>query len=363
MGRLDRYLFRTFSIEALTLFSVAAFLLFLVQCLRLFDLVTDRSQGLDALIGQALLGMPSLSVLILYVCFGIALGRALRSLQARYELQVIHASALVGSLARSIAAFALGGAVVVLLLTHLIQPMSERATTNWTASIAADLVSRSMVPNRFTEVFNGVSMSIRSRDIEGRITGFFADDRRDPALQRTYFADSAIITRDELGYVLRMQDGAIQQMTPDGRFSEVSFSRYDLALDKLAASTEPDKALNETTSFEIVGHALSGQELSRQEFDALVRRTAEGVRVIALCLFVGALGAFPTGRRGGFRLPIELTAMAFAFIERGITTYAPLPKPWDALAGSLVLIFAGIVILLVRHGPPLRRKRQEAAPA
>jgi lipopolysaccharide export system permease protein len=348
MGRLDRYLFRTFSIEALTLFSVAAFLLFLVQCLRLFDLVTDRSQGLDALIGQALLGMPSLSVLILYVCFGIALGRALRSLQARYELQVIHASALVGSLARSIAAFALGGAVVVL---------------NWTASIAADLVSRSMVPNRFTEVFNGVSMSIRSRDIEGRITGFFADDRRDPALQRTYFADSAIITRDELGYVLRMQDGAIQQMTPDGRFSEVSFSRYDLALDKLAASTEPDKALNETTSFEIVGHALSGQELSRQEFDALVRRTAEGVRVIALCLFVGALGAFPTGRRGGFRLPIELTAMAFAFIERGITTYAPLPKPWDSMAGSLVLIFAGIVILLVRHGPPLRRKRPEAAPA
>jgi len=350
-----------FSLEAVTLFSVAAFLLFLVQCLRLFDLVTDRSQGLWALIGQALLGMPSISVVMLYVCFGIALGRGLRGLQNRSELQIIHVSALTPSLRRAIIAFALCGALLLLLITHLVEPASKRSTTNWTASIAADLVSRSMVPGRFTDVFDGVSMSIQSRDHQGRITGFFADDRRDPQSERTYFAKSAIITRDEQGYILRMEDGAIQLLTDAGRFSEISFVRYDLVLDELAATVEEGQPLGETTSLEIIGRALSAGQLDAREFDALIRRSAEGVRVIVMCLFVGALAGFPTGRRTGWQIPIELTVLGAAFIERGLTTYAPIPKPFDAIGGSLVVLAIGLGVVLVRRGPPMRRKRRLTA--
>ena len=82
----------------MALFGVAAFLLFLIQCLRLFDLVSSRGQSLLTLLGQAALGMPSLGVVVLYVCLAIGLGRALRTLQDRSELQIIHASALVPSL-------------------------------------------------------------------------------------------------------------------------------------------------------------------------------------------------------------------------------------------------------------------------
>ena len=50
MARLSRYLLRLFWSEAMALFAVAAFLLFLIQCLRLFDLVSDKGQGLLALV-------------------------------------------------------------------------------------------------------------------------------------------------------------------------------------------------------------------------------------------------------------------------------------------------------------------------
>ena len=42
MTRLSRYLLRLFWSQAMGLFAVAAFLLFLIQCLRLFDLVSGQ---------------------------------------------------------------------------------------------------------------------------------------------------------------------------------------------------------------------------------------------------------------------------------------------------------------------------------
>ncbi len=62
MGRLSRYLLRLFTVEAMALFGIAAFLLFLIQCLRLFDFVAGREQSLWTLLGQALLGMPGLGI-------------------------------------------------------------------------------------------------------------------------------------------------------------------------------------------------------------------------------------------------------------------------------------------------------------
>src|SRR5690606_10352130 len=152
------------------------------------------------------LGMPSLGVVVFYVCLGIGLGRALRGLQESSELLVIHAGALLPALMRAALVYALGGTLVVLALAHIVDPASNRATRLWSENIAADLVSRSMVPHRFTEVLGGVSMVIGSRDAQGQITDFFMDDSRDAAMRRTYLAERALITRDAHGYILRMFD-------------------------------------------------------------------------------------------------------------------------------------------------------------
>ncbi len=363
MARLSRYLLKLFSVEAAALFAVAALLLFLIQCLRLFDLVSTRGQSLFTLLGQAALGMPSLGIVFLYVCLAIGLGRALRTLQDRSELQIIHVNALVPALMQAVLAYALGGMVLLLGLAHIVEPASVRTTSAWSESIAADLVSRSMIPHRFTEIVDGVSMIIGSRDAEGQITDFFADDTRNVALRRTYFANSALITRDDQGFVLRLRDGSIQQLSAAKRLSEISFTRYDLALDALTGDVDAGgDSLARTSSLEIIGKALRGKDLSRNEGRALVRRTVEGLRVVALCLFVAALAIFPTGNRRRISAPIELVALGAAFAERGITSYVKLPSPIDLVGGPLLLMLAALVILAIRFRVfvPLRIKRQPA---
>lgn len=362
MTRLSRYLLRLFSVEAMALFAVAAFLLFLIQCLRLFDLVSTRGQSLLTLLGQAALGMPSLGIVFLYVCLGIGLGRALRGLQDRSELQIVHVSALVPALMRAVFAFSLAGTLLLLILAHVIDPLSSRTTSTWSESIAADLVSRSMIPHRFTEIVDGVSMIIGSRDSEGQITDFFADDTRNPESRRTYFAKTALITRDDQGFVLRLRDGALQQFSATKRLSEVSFQRYDLAMDELTGEAEQTDALAQTSSIDIIGKALRGESWTRAEVRALVRRTVEGLRVLAICLFVAALAAFPTGNRRRFAVPLELAVLGAAFVERGITSYLKLPSPIDLVAGPSLLLVVALVILAIRFRVfvPLHIKRQPA---
>ncbi|MBN9175272.1 MAG: LptF/LptG family permease [Microbacterium sp.] len=116
----------------MALFAVAAFLLFLIQCLRLFDLVSDKGQNVLTLVGQTLLTMPGLGVAFLYVCLGIGLGRALRGLQASSELGIIHSNGLLPVLLRAIGLYTLIGTVAVLLLSHVADPLGSRASqTGW----------------------------------------------------------------------------------------------------------------------------------------------------------------------------------------------------------------------------------------
>lgn len=359
MARLSRYLSRLFWSEAMALFAVAAFLLFLIQCLRLFDLVSGKNQGLGTLVGQALLAMPGLGIVFLYVCLAIGLGRTLRNLQASSELQIIHSSSLLSALLGAIGLYVLSGTMVVLLLSHVIEPLSNRATNDWSASIAADLVSRSMIPHRFTALGGGVSMLIGARDSAGNITEFFADDPRDADSHRTYFAKSAVLSHDEDGYVLRMQDGAVQYLTADGRFSQVAFDKYDLPLDRLTGDSGAPDEIAQSSSPELIAAGLATGSWTADTVRALLKRSGEGLRVISLCLLVAALALFPTGQRRRTEIPIELVVLAAAFAERGFTSYVNGPGLLGVASGSVVLLAIALAILAWRlrlfRGPQLRR--------
>jgi lipopolysaccharide export system permease protein len=343
----------------MALFAVAAFLFFLIQCLRLFDLVSDKGQGLPTLIGQALLAMPGLGIVFLYVCLGIGLGRSLRSLQASSELQIMHSSSLLGALIGAIGLYALSGTLAVLLLSNVVEPLSNRASNNWSASIAADLVSRSMVPHRFTQLGGGVSMVIGARDSAGNISEFFADDPRDPDSRRTYFAKAAIISHDEDGYILRMRDGAVQYLTADGRFSQIKFDKYDLPLDRLTGNPGPRDEIAQTWTPELIAAGLSTGQWSADAVSAILKRSAEGIRVVSLCLLVAGLAMFPTGQRRRTEVPVELVVLGVAFAERAFTAYVVGPGIFSVASGPIVLLLVAIVILVSRlrlfRPPALRR--------
>lgn len=345
MSRLSGYLTRMFFGEALALAAVVGSLLYLVQCLRVLDIISVKGQDIGTLFTQSALMLPLIGAVFLYICIGIGLARALTAMQLSGELHIIHSSRRLSALFGAVAIYALLSALFVLSLSHFGSPAALRTHDERTAGFAADLVGRALQPHRFVEVVPGVTVVIGGRKSAGEITDFFADDRRDPNSWRTYTAGSATVAIDDLGYVLQLEDGALQHMGADMRLTEIRFSRYNLALDRL---TQMNSYGDNRTSAELVRLALEAGSWSASTILTLVERSGEGLRIIGMCLLVTALAAFPSGRRGG-QVPLELVVLAFAFADRGFTTYAP---EWLGMlrpaGGAVAMIVVGTGLLAYR---------------
>lgn len=355
MKRLTRYLARLFVNDALILFGVVCFLLWLVNCLRSFDVVSAKGQGFDTLAFQALLTMPQLAIAFFYVCVGIGMARALQALQANRELHIIHTSYGLKSLWAASGVVVAGGVVCALLLSNFIEPYSNRRLNVLSASIAADLVSSTLKPQRFTQVSPNVVLLIGGRFGSGDIREFYADDRRDPLTRRTYIAETARVTTDGETYVLELQNGVLQYMESDGRYSEIKFGRYFLNVESLAQPAASVNKLLQIDSLTLFRETAESGEWSDKIIMTLVNRMAEGLRVVGIGVVVLAMTAFPSGKRARLAVPMEATLLLLAFAERGLGAYSP----WGAATGGLAMIVIGGIALLLRARP--RRVPQAVA--
>ncbi len=356
MRRLTSYLTRLFATDALILFGIACFLLWLVNCLRSFDVVSVKGQGFGTLALQALYTMPPLALSFFYICVGIGVVRALTALQTSHELHIIHTSNGLGGLWRAIGVTCGAAIAMVLLLAHVVEPMANRQLNQLSAEVAADLVSSTLKPNRFTQVTPGVILLIGGRADGGVITEFFADDRRDPKTRRTYIAASARVLGVNDDYVLELRDGTLQYYEDDGRYSEVRFARYDVSVDSLAQQAARIDILAEMDSFALIDRAVNQTGWEPAIVNRLLDRTAEGLRVLGLVLLVAAIAGFPSGNRTRIKLPLEAIVMLIAFGERGVSAYSPLGSG----TGALVLVALAGAVLAYRLWP---RRPIRAVPA
>ncbi|WP_299644219.1 LptF/LptG family permease [Devosia sp.] len=348
MTRLGTYLLKLFAAEAAALFGVALTILYLVQTLRIVEVGAVRDRGLGTLFWQTILGLPPLSIAFLYVCLAVGLARALRALQTSRELHIIHGSQRLPVLIGTILGYAAIGTLLVLLLAHVIEPAAKRESDLISARAAADLVGRSLMPNRFAELGDGVTITVGGRGADGEITSFFADDRRDTATRRTYIADSALITADELGYVLQLKDGTIQYRTATGQFSEISFQRYDIALERLTGAADMGERRGDQSTYAMVTQGFATGDWPSESLRRIAERTADGFRVLALCLFVAAIAAFPSGRRKEPLLPVEITVLGAVLFERAVTSYAPVSGWAHEATGVVVLSVISVMLLVAR---------------
>lgn len=334
MRRLTSYLARLFATDALILTVILCVLLWLVNCLRQFEIVSVKGQGFATLAIQALYTMPPLAMAFFYICVGIGMIRALSALQLSRELHIIHATGSTSGIWRAAATVIAVAIVVVMLLSHWLEPWANRKYTELAANVAADLVSSTLRPGRFTQVTPGVILLIGGREADGEITDFFADDRRMPDSRRTYIAETARVSSDGENYVLELRNGMLQYVQDDGRYSEVRFARYDLSVASLSQAIAGGDSMAERNSVDLISEAVSTGSLSAEAVQRLLDRSAEALRVIAIGLFTLAIGAFPSGARARTPMPIEAMVLLVAFAERGIGTYSPL----GIGTGSVLLI-------------------------
>ncbi|MBD8065068.1 LptF/LptG family permease [Devosia sp. PTR5] len=347
MKKLTIYLARQFAIDALILFGVVCVLLWLVNCLRSFEIVSVKGQSILTLGIQALYALPPLGLSFFYICVGIGVVRALAALQNSHELHIVHISGGLSALWKAAGVVCAIAVCVVLLFAHVIEPRANRQLNILTAAIAADLVSSALKPNRFTQVTPGVVLLIGGRAGGGEIRDFFADDRRDPQTRRTYIAETAKVSSDGQGYILQLRNGVLQYTEGNGRFSEIRFTSYDLNVENISQPAIADDGLAGRDSIALISDAWRTGIWNSATVNRLLDRTAEGLRVLGIVALALAIGAFPSGRRARIRLPLEAIVMLVAFAERGVSAYSP----FGSGTGAFLLMAIGVGVLAGRSWP------------
>lgn len=361
MSRLTRYLVVQYSRDTLAFFLVASILVWLIQMLRLFDLITAKGQGLITLAGQAFLTTPPLAREILYICMAVGLARAYKDLQNSRELHTIHITQRVRAIWSALFIYIILGSIAATVLAHWGEPAARRANAEWTAQIAAELVGQNLVPGRFTEVADGVVLHIGGREADGTIVDFFADDARGVDIRRTYFADRAIIISGPDGYQISLRDGRLQILPNDDKYSEVEFARYELALDTLTEDRDIKDLWIEQPSWVLLDELQVNPEPHQNVAKFLHQRFAEVPRVIAICLLVAAMLSFPHARRGREYLPIELVVLVIAFTERSASNYLAGIDVAGAYFGPTVMVIAALILLVRRFYSFLQKPRERVA--
>lgn len=364
MDRLSRYLQKQFLAQALTIFAAGGALIWLMQLLRLFDLVSAKGQNFLTLMGQSALTTPTYARSILYVCFAIGLVRALRALQASRELHTIHAAQRTPALWQAIVLFTLTGAIAVTAVANWIEPHARRVSADWSAEIAADIVGRALVPGRFSEIERGLVFSISARRPDGTLVDFFFDDATNRDTRRTYFASTASVFQDEDGYQLILNDGAIQYENMARRgLSQIRFVQYHISLANLIDAASATRGIDQADSVELLMQ-LQAEELSnpRAAIETLHSRLADTLRALALCALAAALCAYPDGKRAAKRLPMELIILLVAFAEQAVSAFSGgganhYIAPSVLLTFSLLLLWAKSRRATFGLGWPARRSR------
>jgi len=359
MNRLSRYLLVQFFKGALAFYLIALALIWMIQMLTLFDLVTAKGQNLLTLAAQSFLATPRLALEIGYICLAVGIARALKTMQESRELHTIHVTRRLGTVWQAVAMYCLIAATFTTALAHFWEPMARHKTAEWTAQIAAEVVGQTLTPNRYTEVAPGVVVRIGGRDADGTIRDFFADDHRQDDVRRTYLADSAVIVERGEGFQISLRNGRMQILPDDDRYSEIEFGQYELSVDSLTGEPDVNIRLWEESSDVILTRLLAGRGSTERQLDHLHARTAEILRVIGVCLMVASVMAFPHARRKRSMVPAEFIIIALSFGERSLSDALDGGNPYGAYAGPVLMLAAGVAILAHRYRnavlPPRRR--------
>ncbi len=148
--------------------------------------------------------------------------------------------------------------------------------------------------------------------------------------------------------MLQLEDGTIQYRTADGQFSEISFERYDIALERLTGDEDTGERRGDQSTYGMIMRGLTEGEWPAESLRRMAERTSDGFRVLALCLFVAAISAFPSGHRKEPVLPVEITVLGAVLFERAVTSYAPVAGWARETSGVIALIVISVAILIYR---------------
>ena len=318
MRGLTRYVFRQTVTLALAFTLVFTAAVWLVQSLRLIDLIVNRGLSLAIFLKLAMLIMPRFIEVVLPISIFLAVLFSYNRLISESELIVMRASGLSqATLARPVLLLAGAGVIVLLALSTYLLPAAFREFKDLQFEIRGRFASALIQEGVFTTISDRFSVYIRTRDRRGELGGILIQDTRDPKKPVTLLAERGALVDGTDGPRVLMVNGSRQQYELDtGKLAVLSFDRYtlELASGKDASGTRSREA-EELYFHELLEPGAPPNLVSEMHlrlvtpFDALV------FALIPLaCLLPGDFNRRGQGRR---ILVATISAILFEVVDLG----------------------------------------------
>ncbi|TFF25518.1 LptF/LptG family permease [Jiella endophytica] len=359
MTLLERYVFKRALMNSLGALAALVLIVWIVQALSRVDVVKSTASAAGNVFWIALMLLPDLAAGI--VPFAILIGsvQALNGLNADSERAVMAASgASPKVVAKPVVMLGLLGGIAILLVAHVVGPMSSRAFRDGIRAINADTITLFLQPGRFEKVQDGLELSIGAAR-GSNIKSLFIADTRDPKTELIYFAREARIAEEDGRSLLLLSDGQLHRRDiKDGSVAVVQFQSYAFDLADLKPASQGDWI---RTSERSTGDLISpnpADKLYRENPGSLTGeltdRMTNWLYAVAFALWAVVVAAQPrTNRQAssaamtlGLAGGLGLKALGFLVIAQIETSsafvYLAYLLPLSAIALDAWLIYANV---------------------
>lgn len=367
MQKISGYILRRSTVALLfvTLSLVCA--IWLMQSLRLIDLIINRGLPLSMFLYMSTLMLPTFLAPILPISLFAAVLFAYNRLTMDSELLVMRAAGI-SQVDLSKPVLFLAGIVTVVIysLTLYLLPLSFREFKDRQVTIRNDFSTVLLQEGVFTEINKGITVFVRERGSNGELFGIFVHDGRDAERPVTIMAENGALVHSDEGPQVIMVNGNRQEVSKDsGKLSLLYFDRYSLNVRSVDNTIE--KRWHEPRERFLDKLFYPDMTDGNNRFNATKLR-AEGhqrltLPIYALTFTVIALAALLSGdftRRGqGGR--ITMAILLIIAIQAGALSFTNLAARFSWM---VPLVYLNAILPLVGGGYVLfsRRKRTTGAP-
>ena len=228
MQKVSGYILRrsTTALLFVTLPLVCA--IWLMQSLRLIDLIVNRGLPVSMFLYMSALMLPTFLALILPISLFAAVLFAYNRMTVDSELVVMRAAGISPN-GLSKPALLLAGIITVVIycLTLYLLPMSFREFKDQQVTIRSDFSTVILQEGVFTEISKGIMAFVRERGSEGELLGIIVHDGRNMEQPVTIMAENGALVRTDHGPQVIMLNGNRQEVSREtGKLSLLHFDRY-----------------------------------------------------------------------------------------------------------------------------------------
>jgi lipopolysaccharide export system permease protein len=234
MNRLTRYIFRQCLGAALFVTLGLTSASWLIQSLKLVDLVVNRGVGIGIFAELAILSLPQMLALTLPIGCFVGVLFSYNKMVSDSELVVMRACGLSQNLlARP--ALILGGCGVAAMMSLSVYflPASKNSFKDLEFQIHNQIASVLLQEGTFNVVSDTLTIYVRARDSAGRLQGLLIQDSRDKTKPVTLTAEQGLIVQVDNTPRVLMINGTRQVWDPVKQQQDIlTFDRYSLDLNQ-----------------------------------------------------------------------------------------------------------------------------------